>query len=507
MKKNNAQLFTLALVAGLANASYAANEPIVSADWFPMVDGAVLIYQSTTNISSTAAQVNIKAGQSFAGQSNVYEWTMTAACDKLTGNGRETLNVSGGGIGQCYAEYRRYFVPTGNGLLTLGDRRKTVEYGFAVNNQPYVRESIYDQPAQTYVLKDGYVPGDYVYQAPIPMIAPGGWVLSGIGSGIAWGATTSTTSTYSTTAYAARSGSAFENFRDVGIYASFVVPAATLRTLYVDDHILDLGGAWNPGHLRYQGWQYAKGVGPVMIRSGDQVFPVANFPGYTPNTYYTNTDVMTESYVLTKHNLVGCPGYDSSLPALPQNSGNICQKIYGSNPSASAKSMVEYWHSALDYYFMTSRGTEQALLDDPQYGFARTGKSFLVAGAPVNGLAPFTRFYFDKVAKNQTRGSHFYTNIASEVTSLTALNPSNAQLAAKPYNEGIDSYAYAPIGTGAAATCPANTLPVYRVFRGNSRFPDNPNHRFTTDKAVYDQFVAAGWDGENIVACALPPAQ
>ncbi len=507
MKKQPKQLVTLALAGVLMSAAQAANEPIVSADWFPMVDGAVLVYQSTTNISSTAAQVTIKAGQSFAGQNNVYEWALTSACDKLTGNGRESFAVNGVGIGQCYSEYRRYFVPNAAGLLALGDRRKTVEYGFAVNNQPYVRESIYDQPNQTYILKDGYVPGDYVYQAAIPFVTPGGWALSGVASGTAWGATTSATSTYNTTAYAARSGSAYENFRDVGVYASFTVPAATLRTLYVDDNILDLGGAWNPGHLRIQDWHYAKGIGPVMIRSGDDVLPTSNFPGYAPNTYYNNGNAMTETYVLTKHNLVGCPGYDSSLPALPQNSGNICQKIYGSNPSASAKSMVEYWHSALDYYFMTSRGTEQALLDDPQYGFARTGKSFLVAGAPVNGLAPITRFYFDKVAKNQTRGSHFYTNIASEVASLTTLNPTNAQLPSKPYNEGIDSYAYAPIGTGAAATCPANTVPVYRVFRGNARFPDNPNHRFTTEKAIYDQFVATGWDGENIVACALPPTQ
>jgi len=41
------------------------------------------------------------------------------------------------------------------------------------------------------------------------------------------------------------------------------------------------------------------------------------------------------------------------------------------------------------------------------------------------------------------------------------------------------------------------------MFRGNARFPDDPNHRFTTDAATRDQFVAQGWDDEGIAFCAL----
>jgi hypothetical protein len=39
------------------------------------------------------------------------------------------------------------------------------------------------------------------------------------------------------------------------------------------------------------------------------------------------------------------------------------------------------------------------------------------------------------------------------------------------------------------------------LFRGSARFPDDPNHRFTTNAAVYNAFVAQGWDGEGVNFC------
>ena len=41
-----------------------------------------------------------------------------------------------------------------------------------------------------------------------------------------------------------------------------------------------------------------------------------------------------------------------------------------------------------------------------------------------------------------------------------------------------------------------------QAFRGYERFPDDSNHRFTSDKAVFDQLVANGWDGEGSRMCA-----
>jgi hypothetical protein len=58
-----------------------------------------------------------------------------------------------------------------------------------------------------------------------------------------------------------------------------------------------------------------------------------------------------------------------------------------------------------------------------------------------------------------------------------------------------------PVVEGVGGRCATGLIPVYRVFRGNSRFPDNPNHRFTTSLSTYSAFVALGWDGEGVKFC------
>ncbi len=162
--------------------------------------------------------------------------------------------------------------------------------------------------------------------------------------------------------------------------------------------------------------------------------------------------------------------------------------------------MVEYYFAALDYYFITSRAGDITLLDTAA-GWARTGKSFNVYTAPQTAALGINRYFFDQVAVNNSRGSHFYTLVQSEKDALSGLNPTNAQTPRLPYNEGVDSYAFAPVVEGAGGSCAAGLTPVFRIFRGQARFPDNPNHRFTTDSALYNSFVAAGWDGEGVKFC------
>jgi hypothetical protein len=95
--------------------------------------------------------------------------------------------------------------------------------------------------------------------------------------------------------------------------------------------------------------------------------------------------------------------------------------------------------------------------------------------------------------------------LQNEVDLLNGLNPTNANVPRVPINEGIDSYAAPPTVEGINGSCPSATLAVYRIFRGNVRFPDDPNHRFTTDRRVYDEFVALGWDGEGVKFCVPAP--
>ena len=166
----------------------------------------------------------------------------------------------------------------------------------------------------------------------------------------------------------------------------------------------------------------------------------------------------------------------------------------------STKMLVEYEYVPLGYFFLTSRDSDKVALDAAA-GWRRTGQTFAALTDADPGTRAITRYYFDKVALAQSRGSHFYTLVASEKTLLNALNPGNQPLPGKPVDEGIDSYAYPPLVEGVGGSCAAGQRPVHRIFRGQARFPDNPNHRLTTSLAVYNQFVALGWDGEGVKMC------
>jgi hypothetical protein len=169
-------------------------------------------------------------------------------------------------------------------------------------------------------------------------------------------------------------------------------------------------------------------------------------------------------------------------------------------PVITTTPMIEYLHPALNYYFITSRAEDIALLDRTP-PFVRTGQSFLVYPNAVAGTQPITRFYFDKVAAAGSRGSHFYTLVNTELTALVALNPTNAATPKMPFSEGVDSFAFLPVVEGVGGSCASGLIPVFRLFRGNARFPDDPNHRFTTSTTVYNAFVALGWDGEGVKLC------
>ena len=169
-------------------------------------------------------------------------------------------------------------------------------------------------------------------------------------------------------------------------------------------------------------------------------------------------------------------------------------------PSPATRLMTEYRYVPLNYYFITSRDGDKTLLDAAP-GFERTGQSFPVYVAQQANTQGITRYYFDQVAKAGARGSHFYTLVVSEKSSLLALNPTNSQVPKLPFNEGDDSFAFAPLVEGVGGSCAAGQTPVFRIFRGNARFPDDPNHRFTISSTIYNDFVAQGWDGEGVKFC------
>lgn len=180
-------------------------------------------------------------------------------------------------------------------------------------------------------------------------------------------------------------------------------------------------------------------------------------------------------------------------------SSEFCLARYQGGPN-SPKTLTEYVYTPLNYFFLTSRDSDKTALDAAP-GWARTGQSFAAQTFAEPGGQGISRFYFDKIAQSQTRGSHFYTLVDGEKAALNALNPTNQALPRLPFNEGVDSYAFPPIVEGVGGRCAAGQTPVYRAFRGQARFPDDPNHRFTTSLTLYNQLVAEGWDGEGVKMC------
>ena len=178
--------------------------------------------------------------------------------------------------------------------------------------------------------------------------------------------------------------------------------------------------------------------------------------------------------------------------------------IAASTVAPVTRLMVEYLYTPLNYYFITSRDAEKTLLDSVAT-FQRTGASFPVYATQQGEMRGITRFYFDQVARSMQRGSHFYTLLDSDLLLLGDQNPERAKTPGMAQNEGVDSFAFLPINAGVGGSCAGGLLPVYRLFRGNARFPDDPNHRFTTSLTTYNSAIAAGWDGEGVNFCV--PAQ
>jgi hypothetical protein len=186
----------------------------------------------------------------------------------------------------------------------------------------------------------------------------------------------------------------------------------------------------------------------------------------------------------------------STLQILSNGTGNP-QSVAASGTGASAGSVqaaIEYYYPAWDHYFITAVPQEITDLDGGKYpGWVRTGLQvniYPLTGAPA-GSAYVCRFFSVSFAP---RSSHYYSGEPGCTQLMT--NP-DWQFEAQVFN-------LQPSPTG---TCPAGTIPVYRLY--NQGAGGAPNHRYTTNAAVRDQMVAAGYaaegNGPNVVWMCGPP--
>ena len=160
--------------------------------------------------------------------------------------------------------------------------------------------------------------------------------------------------------------------------------------------------------------------------------------------------------------------------------------------------VVEYFNSTLNAYFISGRSSEQSALDTSPY-FLRTGMSFqaLSTNPVTGGAGGICRFYVALTAPYTN--THFYGRLGVDCESLRSKN-----LAGFTW-EGFD-FAF-PSTPTSTSVCPVGTKPIYRSFRAASGGV-TPNHRYSSDFTAYTSNAALGFVGEGTVGCttAATPA-
>ncbi len=164
----------------------------------------------------------------------------------------------------------------------------------------------------------------------------------------------------------------------------------------------------------------------------------------------------------------------------------------GARAQGTLVDVVEYYHGALDHYFISSLPADIAALDSGALkGWARTGLTFKAYDGPAPGTSPVCRFYIPPALGN----SHFYSASPAECAEVAAKFPA--------FSYESPSVMYVGLPDAATGACSGGWTPVYRLW---NRRPDS-NHRYTTDRNVRADmlargYVAEGYGPEGVAMCA-----
>ncbi len=171
------------------------------------------------------------------------------------------------------------------------------------------------------------------------------------------------------------------------------------------------------------------------------------------------------------------PSYPEPPPVMT-TSGNVYAGITISGefdvvPGQSNRAqVVEYYNNEFDHYFMTSNPEEIALLDAAQAPFehwARTGLGFTayLAQSGVQNTASICRFFNDSFAP---KSSHFFAAHGLGCETTLQLFPDWKLESTDAFEVGLPS---------AEGSCPAATVPVYRMYNnGMGGAPQSQIHYF-----------------------------
>jgi len=176
----------------------------------------------------------------------------------------------------------------------------------------------------------------------------------------------------------------------------------------------------------------------------------------------------------------------ASVTNAPQNFAGQTDTL-----AAGPITVVEYYNSALDHYFMSPLAPDIDALDSGRTpGWTRTGWQFdaypTAAAAPA-ATSPVCRFYIPP----EHGDSHFFSASPTECATVAGKVGTDPNYSGYIYESPAAFYIALPdVATGA---CPAATVPVYRLWNQRA----DSNHRYAVTDAVRSQMVSKGYVSEG----------
>jgi len=144
--------------------------------------------------------------------------------------------------------------------------------------------------------------------------------------------------------------------------------------------------------------------------------------------------------------------------------------------------VVEFYNASQDHYFITASAQEIADIDGGVHpGWRRTGASFDASATPRVDLVPVCRFYIPSALGD----SHFFSASPDECRDTQARFPA--------FTVETQAAFYVGLPDAATGACSVTSIPLYRLWNGRK----DSNHRYTTDRSLWQRMKMAGWIAEG----------
>jgi len=202
-------------------------------------------------------------------------------------------------------------------------------------------------------------------------------------------------------------------------------------------------------------------------------------------TYTNGVLVATSDAGYFTCNTVDCAGLAQAAPA-EEERGPV--------------TVTEFYNTELGHYFITASEAEAEAIDagSAGIGWVRTGESFPAWSLLGNGGQAMhaCRFYG---SQSPGPNSHFFTLSTEECSALIRRQARTPDTNPRWNFEGC-AFSATPAQQD-AEPCLAPLQPVYRAYNQGFRRGEDSNHRYVTDRSLFDPMIAEGWVDEGVAFC------